>query len=70
MGLLTIIIIGASPYFRPLFVLEAITWPFHVVMLFTTVIFIATLIMYCLFLSGQHLEYPHIAWPTVVSYMM
>nr|CAB3262587.1 uncharacterized protein LOC100180658 [Phallusia mammillata] len=65
MGALTFIIVGASPYWRPIFVLEAVTWPFHVVMLVTILVWLATLTMYGLFLSGQHLEYPHVAWPTV-----
>ena len=70
LSLLAIIIIGASPYWRALFVLEAITWPFHIVMLITSLVFISTLIMYSLFLSGQHLEYPQVAWPTLVSLLL
>ncbi|XP_076813002.1 uncharacterized protein LOC143459662 [Clavelina lepadiformis] len=67
-ALLTFIIIGASPYWRTLFVIDGVTWPFHIVMLFTICVFLATLCMYAIFLSGQHLNYAHIAWPTVELY--
>jgi len=66
-GLLAFIIIAASPYWRGLFVIEGVTWPFHIVMLFTSVAWLATTAMYVLFLSGQHLAYPHINWPKTVK---
>ncbi|XP_078484646.1 uncharacterized protein LOC100180658 [Ciona intestinalis] len=63
LGALTFIIIGASPYFRTIFVMGGVTWPFHVVMLFTIAVWMATAFMYGLFMSGHHLSYPHVAWP-------
>uniref|UniRef100_H2ZLL5 MARVEL domain-containing protein n=1 Tax=Ciona savignyi TaxID=51511 RepID=H2ZLL5_CIOSA len=62
-GLLVIIIIGVSPYFRTIFVIGGVTWPFHIVMLFTVCVWLATMFVYFFFLSGQHLQYPHVPWP-------
>jgi len=60
---LVFVIIGASPYFEPIFVLDYQTWPFHLVMLFDIVSWISVIIAFAFFTSGYHLNQPHIAWP-------
>lgn len=57
------IVIAASPYWRPIFVIGGQTWPFHIVMLISVVVWLATLFMYCLFMSGYHLNMGHYNWP-------
>ena len=65
--MLAFIMVGSTPYWNAFFVAEQVTWPYHLVMLFSILAFLGTLFLYILFVSGQHLECAHIAWPTVVS---
>lgn len=62
------IVIAASPYWRPIFVIGGETWPFHIVMLICVVVWLATLFMYCLFMSGYHLNLGHYNWPKFELY--
>nr|XP_039256938.1 uncharacterized protein LOC120333672 [Styela clava] len=59
------IMVAASPYWRPIFVMEGITWPFHVVMLLSIWVWLSTIFMYCLFMSGYHLSQSHKNWPKI-----
>lgn len=62
------ILIAASPYWRPIFVIGGETWPFHVVMLISILVWLATLFMYVMFLSGYHLSLPNRNWPKFEFY--
>lgn len=57
------IVIAASPYYRPIFVIGGDTGPFHAVMLLSVVAWLATLAVYCMFMSGYHLSQGHRNWP-------
>ena len=57
LGMLIWIVIAASPYWKPIFILEGQTWPFHLVMLFIFLPWLATIIMYFIFLSGYHYNF-------------
>jgi len=62
-GFIIWIIIACSPYWKPIFLIEGVTWPFHLVMLFVFLPWLGTIVMYFVFLSGYHFNFGHINWP-------
>ena len=56
-GMIVWIVIAASPYWKPIFLLEGVTWPFHVVMLFIFITWLTTITFYIIFLSGYHYNF-------------
>lgn len=50
--LLALIIIGSSPYGRPLYVREGVTWPFHLVMFLTVTSWLLFTAAYLFFTTG------------------
>jgi len=63
-SLLAVIIIGSSPYGRPLYVREGVTWPFHIVMFLSVVSWLLFTAAYVFFVTGQQADCPHVPWPT------
>lgn len=63
--LVTWSVIASTPYWRRYFIIGGYTWPFHIVMLLTISLWIATLFLYVMFLLGWHFSYRSIAWPGV-----
>jgi hypothetical protein len=57
MGFLIWVVIAASPYWKPIFLLEGKTWPFHLTMLFVFLPWLASIIIYLIFLSGYHYSF-------------
>ena len=63
--LVTWAIIASTPYWRRYMIIEGVTWPFHLVMLITIVVWLSTLCLYFIFLMGWHFSYKSIMWPGV-----
>ena len=56
-GFIIWLIIACSPYWKPIFLIEGVTWPFHLVMLFVFLPWLGTIVMYFIFLSGYHFNF-------------